>query len=163
MKQIFSSILLLCLLQTPAFATYQANTFAADQTMSPDEAKQFVKTAVSYALENMSPDMDYSKYVSKDFINPIDGNTFNYEQWVTHQKHIKEMVKSMKPTFDVMVAEGNNVAAIFRVHLVKKDGTELEVEDMGFFKIKDHKIVYVKELTRLLKGPEGEKNIGATK
>ena len=58
MKQIFSSILLLCLLQTPAFATYQANTFAADQTMSPDEAKQFVKTAVSYALENMSPDMD---------------------------------------------------------------------------------------------------------
>jgi hypothetical protein len=135
----------------------------SDQQMSPKEAKQFVKHAVNYALENMDPNMDYSKYVSKDFINLIDGNKFDYEQWVVHQKHIKSSLKSMKATFDSMVAESNHVAAIFRVHLIKKDGSELEVKDMGFFKIKNHKIVYVEELTRLIKGNEADKNIGSTK
>jgi ketosteroid isomerase-like protein len=133
------------------------------QKMSPEESKQFVKIAVVYALENMDPNMDYSKYVSKDFINPIDGEVFNYGQWVAHQKHIKELVKSMKPTFDLMIAEGDHVAAIFHVHLIKKDGSELNVKDMAFFKIKNHKIVYVEELTRLINGSEKDKNIGSTK
>lgn len=142
-----------------------SNIYAADsnQQMTPSEAKQFVKDAVNYVLDNMDPNMDYSKYVSKDFVNPIDGNKFNYEQWVAHQKHIKSSLKSMKATFDLMVAEGNHVAAIFRVHLIKKDGSELEVKDMGFFEIKNHKIVYVEELTRLIKGNEADKNIGSTK
>jgi hypothetical protein len=107
--------------------------------------------------------MGYGKYVSKDFLNPIDGNTFNYEQWVAYQKRIKSMVKSMKSTFDYRIAEGNDVAAIFRIKLVKNDGTELEVKDMGFFKIKDHKIVYMEELARLAQGNEQDKNIGSTK
>lgn len=111
----------------------------------------------------MDPNLDYSKYVAKDFKNPIDGEIFNYDQWVTHQKHIKELVKSMKPTFDLMVAEGDHVAAIFRIHLIKKDGSVLDVKDMAFFKIKNHKIVYVEELTRLLNGSEKDKTIGSTK
>jgi D-alanyl-D-alanine carboxypeptidase len=35
-------------------------------------------------------------------------------------------------------------------------------QDMAFFKIKDKKIVYCEELTRLIKGNEGDKNIGST-
>jgi hypothetical protein len=42
--------------------------------MSPEQAKQFVKTAVIYALETKAPDMDYGKYVSQDFINNVDFN-----------------------------------------------------------------------------------------
>lgn len=139
-----------------------ANVYA-QQNMSPAEAKQFVKDAVIYALENKNPTMDYSKYVAKDFVNPIDGNTFNYQQWVTHQKHIKKLVKSMKPVFDLMVAEGNNVAAIYRINIVKNDGSHLAVKDMAFFKIKDRKIVYCEELTRLIQGSAEDKNIGSTK
>jgi ketosteroid isomerase-like protein len=92
----------------------------------------------------------------------LDGNTFNYEQWVAHQKHIKKLVKSMKPTFDLIMAEGDYVAAIYRIDLVKNDGSKLEIKDMAFFKIKDKKIVYCEELTRLIKGNEGDKNIGST-
>lgn len=73
------------------------------------------------------------------------------------------MVKSMKPVFDLMVAEEDHVAAIFRVQIIKKDGSELEVKDMGFFHIKNHKIDYVEELSRLIKGSEEDKNIGSTK
>lgn len=131
--------------------------------MTPDASKQFVKDAVVYALTNKDPNMDYSKYVAKNFINPIDGNVFNYEQWVTHQKNIKAMVKSMTPTFDLMVAEGDHVAAIYHIDIVKNDGSKLTVKDMAFFKIDHGKVVYCEELTRLLKGNEADKNIGSTK
>ena len=131
--------------------------------MSSKEMKQLVKDAVNYALTNRDPHMDYSKYVSKDFINPIDGNRFDFEQWATHQKNIKKMVKSMTPVFDNIVAEGDQVAAIFYVDIVKNDGSKLRVKDMGFFKIKDGRIVYVEELTRLVKGDEKDKEIGSTR
>lgn len=160
MKFLLKTILILLCLSVVHFFSY---AIGKNQQMTPIQEKQLVKNAVIYALENMDPHMDYSKYVSKNFINPIDGQIFNYEQWVSHQKHIKKLVKSMKPHFDLMVAEGNNVAAIFRVHLIKKDGSELEVKDMAFFKIKNHKIIYVEELTRLIQGGEKDKNIGSTK
>ena len=145
MKTIFALVLLVIF----------SNAYAMD-------SKQFVKEAVVYALENHDSNMDYSKYVSKSFVNPIDGNVFNYQQWVTHQKHIKSMVKSMTPKFNLMVAEGNNVAAIYNIDIVKNDGSKLTVKDMAFFKIKNNKVVYCEELTRLVKGSETDKNIGST-
>jgi len=154
MKYLFFLLSFLMLPMTSAYA---------DPSMTPDQAKALIKNAVIYALENKDPNMDYSKYVSKDFINPIDGNTFNYDQWVAHQKHIKNLVKSMIPTFDLMIAEGNQVAAIYRIALVKNDGTSLEVNDLAFFKIKDGKIYYCEELTRLIQGDQADKNIGSTK
>ncbi len=150
--------ILFCLLLLCFFTNLYATT-----PMTPDASKQFVKDAVNYALTNRNPNMDYSKYVSKNFENPIDGNVFNYKQWVAHQKHIKSLVKSMKPTFDEMVAEGNNVAAIYHIDIVKNDGSKLVVKDMAFFKIKNNKVVYCEELTRLIKGDKTDKNIGSTK
>lgn len=135
----------------------------AQGTMTAEEQKQLVKNAVIYALETRDPNMDYSKYVAKDFINPIDGNVFNYDQWVTHQKNIKKIVKSMQPTFDLLVAEGNHVAAIYRINIIKNDGSKLEVKDMAFFTIKNQKISYCEELTRLIKGDQKDKDIGSTK
>jgi hypothetical protein len=129
--------------------------------LSSEEAKQLVKDAVVYALENKDPNMDYGKYVSRDFINKVDDKTFNFDQWVTHQKNIKTLVQSMKPTFVTLVAENNIVAVTYFIHLIKKDGSELDVKDMGFFVIKNHKIIYVEELTRLINGAEKDKNIGS--
>ncbi len=149
-------LLILCAFLIPISNSY------AESLMTPAAEKEFVKNAVIYALENTDPQMDYSKYVSKDFINPIDGNVFNYDQWVTHQKNIKKLVKSMKPTFDLVVAEGEHAAAIYHIDIVKNDGSELVVKDMAFFKIKDQKIVYCEELTRLIKGAAADKDIGST-
>lgn len=139
------------------------SNLCAAQQMTVEQQKQFVKNAVIYALENRDPKMDYSKYVAKNFVNPIDGNTFTYDQWVAHLQHIKSIVKSMKPTFDLMVAKDNHVATIYRINIIKNDGRKLEVKDMAFFKIKNNKIVYCEELTRLIKGNEEDKNIGSTK
>jgi hypothetical protein len=129
----------------------------------PEDSKQFVKTAVIYALETRDPNMDYSKYVSKNFINHVDSNTFDFKQWVTHQKNIKSLIKSIKPDFKYMVSDGTNVAAVYFIHLIKNDGSELDVKDIAYFRIKDHKIIYVDELTHLITGNQADKNIGSLK
>lgn len=68
----------------------------------------------------------------------------------------------MKPVFSLMVAENNHVAAIYKIDLIKQDGTQLEVKDMAFFTIKNNKIIYCEELTQLVKGDKKDKNIGST-
>lgn len=145
------------------FFSLQISYASQNNQIPPDEAKQLVKDAVIYALENKNSHMDYSKYVSKEFIIHIDGEVFNYAHWIIHLKHIKDLIKSMKPTFDWMIAENDNIAAIYHVNLIKNDNSKLEVRVFAFFKIKNNKIVYVEELTRLIKGEEKDKNIGSTK
>lgn len=138
--------------------------YALEKTsLSPAESEALVKKAVKYALLNRNPDLDYGRYVAKNFVNVVDGNTFNFEEWVAHQKHIKSITTSMRPIFKWIIAKEDEVAVLFHIHLTKSDGSQLEVKDMGFFKIKNHKIVYVEEITRLVKGDESDKNIGSMK
>ena len=97
------------------------------------------------------------KYVSKNFINTIDDKKFNFDQWVQHQKNIKNMIQSMKPHFDYLVSDGKYVAVGFHVHTIKKDGGEIHVKDMALFVIENSKIIFCDELTRMVKGgPEDE-------
>lgn len=156
--QILTCLILIISLITSSFAH-------SSSQLSRAEAKAFVKKAVIYALETRGPNMDYGKYVSKNFINHVDSNTFNFEQWKQHQKDIKKKVKSMVPHFNdsEMVAEGNQVAAVYYIDLVKNDGSKLRVKDIALFRFQNGKVTYVDELTHLIKGDIKDKDIGSTK
>src|SRR5262245_13028 len=129
--------------------------------MRPDEAKQFVIDAVIYALESRDPNMDYGRYVSKNFINTIDDKRFNFEQWIQHIKNIKSVVQSMKPTFDCVVSDGKNVFASYHVKSVKNDGSEIIVKDLGHFIIEDREIIYCDELTKLIQGGDEDQDFAS--
>ena len=129
--------------------------------MRPDEAKQFVIDAVIYALENRDPNMDYGKYVSKNFINTIDDKRFNFEQWIQHIKSIKSVVQSMQPNFDCVVSDGKNVFASYHVKSVKNDGSEIIVKDLGHFIIEDRKVIYCDELTKLIQGGDEDQDFAS--
>lgn len=131
--------------------------------MKPDDAKQLVIDAVNYALENMDPNMDYGKYVSRKFINTIDDKHFNFEQWVQHIKNIKAVVQSMRATFACIVSDGNNVFASYHVKSIKKDGGEINVKDLAHFVIEDGKIIYCDELTKLMQGGEEDAGFASMK
>jgi hypothetical protein len=125
------------------------NSYASDlQPMSPDESKQFIKNAIEYSMGNMDPNMDYSKYISTSFIKHGDGKKLNFEQWVKRQKEIKAAGTLRKPIFSYIIADGDRVGTMYRVHITTKDGTESDVMDLEFFKIKNHKVIEVDELTR---------------
>jgi hypothetical protein len=80
-----------------------------------------------------------------------------------HQKNIKSLIKSMTPDFKYMVSDGTHVAAVYFIYLTKNDGSKLGVKDIAYFTLKDHKIIYVDELTHLIKGNQADKNIGSMK
>lgn len=143
------------------FISFSTDCAAASQQMTPAELKQFMKEAIVYAVENMDPHMDYGKYVASDYIQHIDGETFNFNQWAQHMRDIKLQMKSQSISFDDAIAEGDKVTIVGTFYGVKKDGSEVSVKMMGIFTIKNHKVVYGDELTHLLTGNAADENIGS--
>jgi hypothetical protein len=127
--------------------------------MSPDESKQWIQQALHYGFDMNTK--DYTKYMSTNYIEHIDGKTFNFKQWLHHMNGLKAMMKSYTLTFDEIVAEGDQIATSYVVHATKKDNSKLAIRINAIFKIKNHKMIYCNELTHLLKGSEAEKDIAS--
>ncbi len=132
-----------------------------NQVMNPDQSKQWIQTALHYGFAMNTT--DYSKYMSDQYIEHIDGQTFNFQQWLHHMLTIKQMMKSYQLTFDEIVVEGDQIATSYVVHAIKKDGTHLDIRIIALFKIQNGKMIYCDELTHLLNGPANQKNLSDIK
>ena len=131
-----------------------------NQVMTPEQSKLWIQQALHYGFAMNTT--DYSKYMSKDYIEHIDGQTFNYQQWLHHMLSIKNMMKSYSLSFDEIIAEGDQIATSYVVHATKKDGSKLDIRIIAIFKINNGKMVYCDELTHLLNGAASEKNLSDT-
>lgn len=139
---------------------YGLCTFAlAQKQMTPAEMHNWIQEALHYGFDMKTE--DYTKYMSTDYIEHIDGKVFNFKQWLHHMKGLKDMMKSYRLTFDEIVAEKNKIAASYVVHATKKDGSKLDIRIIAIFKIKDSKMVYCDELTHVLSTQETDKEIGS--
>lgn len=121
-----------------------------NQPMSPTESKQWIQEALHYGF-NMQT-QDYTKYMSTDYIEHIDGKVFNFQQWLHHMKSLKSLMKSYELTFDEIVTEGNKIATSYVVHATKKDDSKIDIRILAIFKLKNKKMVYCDELTHIIKG-----------
>ena len=128
-----------------------------NQTMTPEQSKQWIQQALHYGFAMDTT--DYSKYMSNQYIEHIDGQTVNYQHWLHHMLDLKNMMNSYSLSFDEIVAEDNQIATSYVVHATKKDGTKLDIRIIAIFKIQNGKMIYCDELTHLLNGPTSEKNL----
>lgn len=131
----------------------------ADTTkeMTPQQKKEWIKEALHYGF-NMST-TDYTRYMSENYLEHIDGKTFNFEQWLHHMTGIKKLMKSYELRFNEIVVEGENIAASYDVQATKINGEKLVIRVIAIFKIKDGKMVYCDELTHLLEGSDLDKHL----
>ncbi|MDP1724618.1 MAG: nuclear transport factor 2 family protein [Alphaproteobacteria bacterium] len=90
-----------------------------------------------------------------------DEKTLNYTQGLEHVKTLKRDYKSIKIVFHEIIEEGNKVATRHTGHVIKGDDSEVEVDVMAIFEIKDGKIIGCRELTRLVKGSKADEDIGS--
>lgn len=132
---------------------------AQEQKMTPVQMKAWIQEALHYGFDMKT--QDYTKYMSKNYVEHIDGKVFNFQQWLHHMNGLKVLMKSYSLTFDEILAEDNKIAASYVVHAIKKNGSELDIRIIAIFKVKDGKLVYCDELTHLIKGNPSEKNIGS--
>lgn len=124
--------------------------------------KHFIQKVFSEVLENPAFDeLLIEKYFSKDYVQLVDRQQLNYENFVLHIKKLKEKVTEQKIEF-ISHAENDNI--IFTNHVVKsqlKDGSFVCHKVLAEFTIQNSKIIRCDELTVLLEGSQSEKNLGS--
>jgi anion-transporting ArsA/GET3 family ATPase len=135
----------------------ETTVMAQPEFVSQDEAKKWIQEAIHYGF-NMQT-VDYTKYMSDQYVEHIDGKVFDFQQWLHHMTGIKDQMKSYKIEFDDVVYNENKIAASYRLFADQKKGGELEVKIMAIFTIKDKKMIFCDELTHLLKGPVSKQHL----
>lgn len=102
-------------------------------------------------VENPTLDLErLSEYVSSDYTLILDGKRFTYGDYAQRLAFYKANEKSVKVIFERFVEEGNSVSTVHRAHIVKQDGTELNLEILAHFEFQGDKLIFCQELTRLL-------------
>jgi hypothetical protein len=125
------------------------NSFA--NTNKSAELKAFLQEYFKNIVENLNAnDLTYAKYMSKEYVLHIDGKTFTYPDIVANLKKQKQIMKSVKITFQNLIAEEDKVLSIHIVDAIKKDGTKVKAKVIGLFQIKDKQLVWADELTNIL-------------
>lgn len=140
-----------------SFISYQG--YAQNQSMTPKQMHRWIQEALHYGFDMKT--RDYTKYMSPNYIEHIDGKVFNFKQWLHHMNGLKHLMRSYTLTFDEIVAEKNQVATSYVVHATKKDGTKLDIRIIAIFKIKNGKMIYCDELTHVLRGSQADREIGS--
>lgn len=124
--------------------------------------KHFIQQVFKEVLENpVFDELLIEKYFSKEYIQLVDHNQLNYEEFVLHIKKLKEKVAEQKMEI-ISHAENGNI--IFTNHVARsilKDGSSASHKVLAEFTIQDHKIIRCDELTLLVEGNHTEKNLGS--
>lgn len=124
--------------------------------------KNFIQQVFREVLEN--PVFDQAlieRYFSKNYIQLVDRQQLNYDQFVLHIRKLKEKVAEQKIEI-IHHAENGNI--IFTHHIAKsvlKDGSTVRHKVLAEFTIQDGKIIQCDELTLMLEGSLAEKNLGS--
>lgn len=141
-------------------AAVVSGTLLVQHLLDPAEHnKQLVKAAIVAVLETDASQQDYSKYVASNLMAHIDGKTFDYQQWTTHVQSVKAATKTMRASFKAMTAEHDIVSANYVIHLVKPDGSELDMQVLEMFWLHNDKIVYVDMFSHVINGNEEDAGI----
>src|SRR3990167_15774 len=82
--------------------------YAEDQKMTPDQMKAWIQEALHYGFDMKT--QDYTKYMSNDYVEHIDGKVFNFQQWLHHMSGLKDLMKSYSLTFDEILAQDDKIA-----------------------------------------------------
>lgn len=132
--------------------------YAEEQSMTPTQMKNWIQEALHYGFDMKT--QDYTKYMSTDYIEHIDGKVFDFQQWLHHMNGLKKLMTSYTLTFDEILAENDQIATSYVVHAIRKDGGRLDIRIIAIFKIKNGKMIYCDELTHVIKG-SSDKEIGS--
>src|SRR5579862_5242938 len=123
----------------------------------PSRQEEFNKSLIKRAFEDVFASDDFdeaviARYFHPSYVQTTDGRTLDFSGFISHIRELKRSLKSVKITFERMVAEGPNVVSIHRADAEKIAGGMISVRVFAFFVVEDGKIVLCDELTRLEHG-----------
>lgn len=126
--------------------------------------RNFIEKVFKEVIEDLNADEKIiSHYFSPHYIQHVDGQTFNYHDFVQHMRAQKSLLESIKVCIEHCVIEGNSICTVHRVDAIKKNGKKIAIKVIAYFVVENKKIMLCDELTRLLEGDATSQNIGSVK
>ncbi|CAI0865660.1 nuclear transport factor 2 family protein [Serratia ficaria] len=102
-----------------------------------------------------------AEFFSADYRQRVDGHTLDYAQFVRHMALLKQQTRSMALEVIAAAAQGDAVLTHHRVRVEKRDGTRSLVRVLAHFTVRDGRIRACDELTELLEGAHGDRDLGS--
>src|SRR5579862_7969042 len=123
--------------------------YAAEKSMNPEEAKAFYKEAYEHTILNsQATKADYARYYAKDFTMYMDGKLYHFDDFVQLSLERQKARTSIQIIFKDMLAESDGVATVHATHIVKNDGSKLDLDVISFFRLRGHQFASGNELSR---------------
>ncbi len=124
--------------------------------------KAFMREMFTHVTESRhSTEEAISKYMSKDYVQHVNGEVFDFENFVQHMKALKTALKSIKITIDRCMVSGNGIFMIYYADCVKNNGSPVKAKIIAYFEVKDGKIILCDELTKILVGEKEDQDLGS--
>jgi predicted SnoaL-like aldol condensation-catalyzing enzyme len=98
---------------------------------------------------------------SEDYRQQVDGNSLNYQQFVQHMALLKQLTHRMTLEIIAAAEQGDAVLTHHLVQVEKRDGTRSKVRVLAHFRVREGKIYACDELTQLLEGARGDRDLGS--
>ncbi|WP_340620276.1 nuclear transport factor 2 family protein [Xenorhabdus siamensis] len=103
------------------------------------------------------------EYFTKNYVQVVNGNELNFNDFISHINLLKETLISTKVNILSIAENENNVHTHHIVKAIKKDGEHVEFEVFARFLINESKIIRCYELTRKISGSEQDDDLGSRK
>ncbi|WP_047683542.1 MULTISPECIES: hypothetical protein [Xenorhabdus] len=103
------------------------------------------------------------EYFPKNYVQVVNGNELNFNDFISHINLLKETLISTKVNILSIAEKENNVHTHHIVKAIKKDGEYVEFEVFARFLINESKIIRCYELNRKISGSEQDDDLGSRK
>jgi ketosteroid isomerase-like protein len=104
---------------------------------------------------------EFEHLMTPDYVQRVDGVELDFAGFVAHRTTLLGALLESKVTFEHVVTDGKSAATVHLAELIKKDGDQVRLKVIAFYKLRDRRVSYVEELTFLVAGSDKDKNLGS--
>ncbi len=124
--------------------------------------KNVIRDLFINLFENKSFKMeDLGNFIAPDYVQYVDGKTFNYKQFVEHINTLRLMIETCRVEFKTLVCEGDIVFSNHTVDIELTDGRKAKTQVIAEFHLREGKLYYCDELTHLIEGASDNRELGS--
>lgn len=125
--------------------------------------KTIIKNVFKDILGNAVFDSELiNKYFSTDYVQTVNGITLSFHDFVKHLQALKEKINDISAEIKSIAEEGETVFTNHIATTIMKDGTMVKTKVIAEFRIRNGKLFYCDELTKLIEGKEEHSDLGST-
>ena len=129
--------------------------------LSKAEARALIENALASLLDPHQDAESLGRYFAPDYVQDVDGKRLDFAGFIDHARVVKRSLRRARATIEHLIVDGDTIADIHVVDAEKTNGESMRAKVIAFFWVRDGRVVRVDELTHLLHGAAGDRDMGS--